>query len=251
MYGEYLVSERILYHRVKEGLTQSEVAQKVREYDSESKISAAQLSLWENGQKGCPYIYAGALAKVFNVTPEYLLGKDLIEKQEELAKKLRPMASHDMVNGGILEPTNRQDLRKYNGCPVYIKYPEQYKAYNGWGINICAQHKIWFKTYELDYDHSLLMDNVDKSKQAKLYILSSAYSVDYEVDGLPLKLASMRDILESKRVFVVTFTCQSRVRNFVSGWYENDRYGGGIRNEQMFLPYEGLGVSYRAYIEGR
>ena len=103
-----MFSYRLKQLREKAGLTQDELAKKLN-------LTQSTIAYYENGKKMPTLENAMIIAKLFNVTLDYLLGlsTDKNEKTLKQSKKITSAAdkfSEDMNN---LSPKSQEELKKY------------------------------------------------------------------------------------------------------------------------------------------
>ena len=103
-----MFSYRLKQLREKAGLTQDELAKKLN-------LTQSTIAYYENGKKMPTLENAMIIAKLFNVTLDYLLGlsadeKEKISKQQKKITSTADKFSEDMNN---LSPKSQEELKKY------------------------------------------------------------------------------------------------------------------------------------------
>lgn len=225
-----ITAKRIAYLRSKNNLTQEELANLVTELSDRSlPLSKPTISAWETGRRTPSLSMMKHLAKIFNVTVEYLKGIS------------------DMTDGSTpdsLSKYNKEieisfsDLKLYDGKPVFLSFPTNMYE-DQWGIINITKHLIVLKEGILDIKEPI---------QCVFYIREPDYA--YYKTRKGRHSMDMNDFLAAKRPIYVEMITPSRyIQGLYNGWYHhNEKHTCLINSRSLTLTYDGLGISYNAYL---
>lgn len=255
--GVYHVNgRRLASARRDAGLKQTELLSLMREYVSsgddresgEIKISTgSSISAWESGRRPCPSVYAPVLAGILGVGLPYLYGVTDDKGVQTLAEADAVPSAPDVYSGFLEEAEadlrshliTEEILPEYDGRPVFIEYPFM-EHESCWGIYDERTRKAFTR------DGVLCIGSLDS---VHLYSMEPYYRFTLHDTIRGKKALSFEQVRQQERVLVVYNTANADMRWRYSGWYTHNYSRTGLvsLSTAEVLPYEGLGIAYRAF----
>ena len=215
---------RVAELRKKNRLKQSQFASELSSLmERETNISISTVSQWEIGSKMPNFDVLLAIADFFDVSTDFLLGKDAEKPVEK-----RPFYMDD-----YLTEISEEDLEEYNGKPVFLVFNNE-ETQNCWGI------------YDADTKQFSCNNKKMKlsSNQAKFFAVPPENLPYYRASEQRLSLS---DFLKAKQFWVEYISPDENIRSAYSGWYKHDSFGNIIKDDGAILPHSGFDVYYYAY----
>lgn len=225
-----ILISRFVHARKRLEMTQKEVAEALGEYLGEN-VPFTNVSMWERGQRPVPARYNDAICTVLGCSMDFLMGKN-----EEL----------DSISYQALEENYSRteisfnDLVKYDGRPLYIVFLDL-DCKNGWALNDFTKKRFVFVTGFFSYERwETLKDRI------RIYTEQPAFAPNRNIYNK--KCVEMAQLLDEKKFYVVPCSEDEYIRGLYTGWYHHNENKTCLINETgLTLPYEGLGISYKAY----
>lgn len=218
-------------------LKQEELAQVVSEMiQRDVPYRANIVSAWETGNRTPTIEAAQAMAELFNVSVDYILGKTNVPNESAEASSENPLSATKL---------DFESLSNYHNMPVYVVFPHK-EHMDCWALVDCrSPKKIVLRTINEDID--VTRDNYP------YYIFPRALD-ELENNALSRmnKLGLVQVIDSRKPVYLKVTSCDIEVNNAYNGWYS-------ITKDKMFLqgengklfPITGLGITYNCYTSNR
>lgn len=222
---------RLAEARIKLNLSQKELAEALSEQLGR-RIPAVNVSAWERGYRSITPKYNDTLCNVLGVSLDFLTGKsnDLPENIKEFSE-----LDEDYIHIEL----QYVDLFKYNGRPVYVIF-KNLEFENGWALNDIDNRRFIFVKGIYNYTEA------DIKKNMRIYIEKPTFAINRNVHNK--KCIEMASMLEAERCYVVPNSSDEYIRGLYTGWFHHNENRTCLINEVgLTLPYEGLGVTYKAY----
>lgn len=132
-----VLSKRMIKLRKEKGLTQKEVTQYLSRVVTDSPpISFSTISSWETGKRIPRTPMLVALADLYDVSVNYLIGTS-----DDRSSFLRDEPIYKMP--ARKNPIKKQDLVKYDKLPVFVVFPQN-RPSPLWGIYDAANNIVYF-----------------------------------------------------------------------------------------------------------
>lgn len=196
-------------------------------YESKSSIALSTISSWELGNKMPSTLFLSALAEVYNVSIDYIIGRTNFRRPEDDMEKI--------VLDDYIAQIKKEKLAEYDGLPVVISYqsssmPEEWGIYD-------AKRKVFYckgKTVEVS-------DN-------DIYFATTQGSCPTLKDTH--KSLTLEQCKKLDTVWISYSSVNADVCNRMSGWFKTNKEMRYFQNIYgVTLPFTGLGISFKAYKE--
>ncbi len=221
-----VIGNRIGLIRSRNNMSQEDLANALSELSGSQK-SSMLVSHWENGRRVPDNDTITLLANYFNVSEEYIRGYTDDPNSTETEKREANIR---------LKP---EDYGAFDGKVVYLSF-ENYTLEDQPAIVNYDKHAFIIKNGKIAFDNSDIR---------AVYISEPDYMNYKSSTGMrPIDMATLR---HTKHILWVEMCSpDSIVRTKYNGWYRKNERDDGIINidEGYVLPYEGLNISYHAYI---
>lgn len=225
-----IVASRIALLRNKRGLSQEELASMISELTTREKPYSPQLvSAWESGRRPPTEEMIARLSHFFNVTEEYIRG---------LSDNPDTKASAKDSNKEMEIKVN--ELENFDGRPVFVAFKD-------------LSHKDQFAIVNTSRKALIMRDGLlpfASSDIRAIYASESDYAYFMSKGGhYPV---DMNTLLNSKNnLFYIEVTSSDPiVQGQYNGWYRRNANNTALINSiGLALPFEGLGISYNAYLK--
>jgi len=213
-------------------LTQSEFASKVSEIMNRDKpYNYVVVTMWENNRRMPNTNALNAIATLFDVSVDYLLGRT--ENRKEIIPKLTKMTS-PLADVG-LEAIKYTELVDYNEKPIYCVFPNKTRR-DGWALYNSSKEQLVFTDATLP------------ASTAYLYYKNATLNSFNALTLLNTPINNIERLLGLRNVWIEMLSNDPSIKNLYDGWYKhNETHSCLINVLGLALPYEGLNLSYRAY----
>lgn len=224
-----IIAKRITLLRKERGLSQDDLASMLSELTTREKPYSPQLvSSWESGRRPPTEEMITLLSHFFNVTEEYIRGLSDNPDTKEPAKD---------SNTGI--EIKGPDLENFDGRPVFVAFknlshPDQYAIVN------TSKKVLIMRDGMLPYTSPEIRAIYASEPDYAYFMTKGGY---YPLD--------MNTLLNNKgnRFFVKMISSDPMVQGQYNGWYRRNANNTALINSiGLVLPFEGLGISYNAYL---
>lgn len=221
---------RIRNLRKDNDMTQEEVVRLLSNmFGKSSRMPCSTLSSWELGIKTPSIPYLVGIADIFNVSVDYLLGRVSLEQEDGYTIP----ASCNIES--YIVPIGPKELGKYDGKPVLISY-ENSGLSQEWGIYDAKGKRFYCK------------GKIIKRSAVDKYFATAVGSCP-EIDD-DKKALSATACAGCDQVWIEYSGIDLDMTIRISGWYKVDKEKKIFENlEGMILPFNGLGIHYKAYKE--
>lgn len=222
------VGSRIALLRAQRHLGQKELANELSSLtDRETPFSVSLISSWETGRRMPTPEELGRLSIYFQVTEEYLRGVSDDPDSTEPSDTNRNIE---------IKPG---DLSKFDGRPVYVSFKN-------------LAHEDQFALVNAD-NKTLIMRNgyinFASPNIKAIYVSEPDYAYFMSKSGqFPLDMNGLINT-ESHLIWVEVTSTDPIVQRRYNGWYKKNEDNTALISPVGYaLPYEGLNVSYNAYL---
>jgi len=221
------MATRLINERKKHNLKQSELVELISEKSTRNiPYSSAYVSTWETGRRIPSDEVFDILSEIYDVPVNYLKGY--------------------IENSTVNETTNIPEklieyghLYMMDGLPIYIVFPNtQHRSQ--WGIVNTAKEIIHLANGYLDFN---------SISKCKLYALEPHYNLSLQ-NQMAYEIKNFNDLINQKNpIYVKLKSSDPYITAKYNGWYTQNEDNTCLINKLgLTLPFEGLGVSYNAYI---
>lgn len=227
---------RLALLRKENELSQSAFAKAFSEYAGRKKeLTLTTVSFWETGGRMPEVNTLIAIARYFDVSLDFLIGLSNSRDNASI-----PVSSDSDSPVALYEAIFRipdKDIRKYNGLPIFVVFPNL-EFQNQWAI--------------LDADASTLITKSGSIKMGtfmgEYYTFPKPADIYYSFNNL--HSYNERNIMKADKFWVEIKSNSDELRKEYAGWWKHNENKTGIVNmaNGLTLPYEGLGISYNAYM---
>lgn len=223
-----ILGYRLMKLRQEREWTQEDIAQKISIFLANEPLSNLSISAYENGRRLPSIQVLIAMAQLFEVSVDYLVGYDVITT--ERADKLNSQDIFPQIDTKL----RVQEYENYDGLPVYVKGKDVLIT-ERWGILDYPGKRVVFPDGELELD-----------KTIELY---RGTMLDFPAPFTDLKPLNLGKMLGAKMVFIVPRTSDPVAKARYTGYYKHNEEHSMLVNVQngLLLPYTGLSISYIAY----
>lgn len=234
MTNDKKVANRLAATRAASKLTQKDLATMLSELSGrEEPLTVPTISSWETGRRTPSIDMYRLMARIFMVSTDYLMC--LTDDPNGSASELQKTDIQD----ARLATVSKEEIYNFDGKPVFVQF-RNYAHQDQWGIVNCSKNVI------------VLRDGLIKINDETIecfYIEEPYYSFYGSVSGrTKIDLAK---IMNAKlEVWVEMKTSDKYIQGLYNGWYHNNEtHTCLINGKGLTLPYDGLDVSYNAYMK--
>lgn len=234
------IAKRLAALRVENNLTQPQLAEKLSELSNrETPITIATISSWETGRRTPSVSFFNYLAILYNVTVKYLQCRTDDRNDDSDEQETNDNDIRGIYNSRKEIVINISEINNFDKKPVFITFknlahPDQ------WGI-VNVEKKCFVLSCGILNFNSNVID--------KIYIDEPTYYYFTSINGsYPLDIAKLHKT--KREIWVELITSDKYMQGQYNGWYKhNETHTCLINKIGLTLPYEGLGISYRAYLD--
>ena len=230
---------RLALLRKENDLSQSAFAKEYSDYAGrKKKLTVTTVSYWETGGRMPEVNTLIAIARFFDVSLDFLIGTSNSRDGSSTQQIASEVDSESPV--ALYESIFRipdKDIRKYDGLPVFVVFPNM-EYENQWAI--------------LDSSTASLITKNGVIKMGtfigEYYTFPKPADVYYSFNNL--HSYNERNIMKADKFWVEIKSHSGELRKQYAGWWKHNEAKTGIINiaNGLTLPYEGLGISYNAYM---
>lgn len=238
-----LIAQRLTQLRKQNGYTQKDVLALLSDMTYETRkasLSPSVISQWEQGRRTPAPEMVKHLAKIYQVTTDYIMGAD-VGPQEKSKTPLDYSTLRNMQPNGNIGHTAtvipRTELNLFDGLPVYI-YFNSLQHSDQWGI--------------VNYNKGILVlknGNVDFSDPTIKKICTDRITYGGRItncSNVPLDYSRLLSCIST--VWVEVTSPDEQLQSLYNGWYHHNENNTCLINALgLTLPYEGIQISYNAY----
>lgn len=223
-----ILGYRLMKLRQERNWTQADMAQKISIFLANEPLSNLSISAYENGRRLPSIQVLIAMAQLFEVSVDYLVGHDVVTTDR--ADKLNTQTVYPQIDTKI----RVQEYENFDGLPVYVKGKDVLVA-ERWGILDYPGKRVVFPDGELEIN-----------KSVELY---RGTMLEFPAPFTDLKPLNLGKMLGAKMVFIVPRTSDPVAKEKYRGHYKHNEDHSCLINVQngLLLPYTGLNISYIAY----
>lgn len=234
------VAKRLTSLRIENNLTQKELAERLSEISKrDTPMTTPAISSWETGRRTPSITFFKYLASIYDVSVEYLQCKTDNPKNTFVEQKPITIDIEKYYKERQQITIPLSEIGNYDKKPVFVSFknlthPDQ------WGIVNIEKKSIVLAGGVLSIS-SPIIENI--------YIDEPTYYYFASINGkYPLDNAKLH---KTKREMWVELTTSDKgLQGLYNGWYKhNETHTCLINKVGLTLPYEGLGISYRAYLD--
>ena len=234
------IAKRLTALRVESKLTQKELAERLSEISKrETPVTPPLISSWETGRRSPSLTFCKYLAAIYNVSIEYIQCKT--DEPQNTFVTPEPISidieKHYKERQEIAIPLS--EIGNYDKKPVFVSFknlahPDQ------WGIVNTEKKCIVLAGGVLSISSPVIKN---------IYIDEPTYYYFASINGrYPLDNAKLHKT--KREMWVELITSDKELQGLYNGWYKhNETHTCLINKIGLTLPYEGLGISYRAYLD--
>ena len=224
-----IVGARIALLRTKRNLTQSELAALLSELSTKDVPYSTQLiSSWEQGRRMPTSEMFGRLSHFFGVKEEYIRGLSADPDSSELSDTNNEME------------VQISDLPSLDGRPVFVSFVNHVHE-DQFAIVNANENRLIMRNGYVPYPNKNIRA-IYTSEPDYAYFLSKNGKYPLDMNGLLTT--------QSNLIWVEMKSYDLIVQNKYNGWYRrNENNTALISSVGLVLPYEGLNVSYNAYLK--
>lgn len=239
--AKYEVSEEIMIqirrniqnNRLGRGLSQQELARLIStENRSKEVLTNLAISTYERGDRCPPLPTLIALANIFDLTLDELVGNPTRKKRNiDNAKRISEEDSKDFIRP--------EDYLLYDKKPVWIE--ERGRSGEGcWGILDYRGHDDNVYVY-----NSQGVMKVDSS----ISLFTSAAVDAIQVEDSTMRRVNISELPSHETVYCVSTSHDPYIKTLYTGYYKADKSRMILvnRTNGLALPYTGLGISFQAF----
>lgn len=222
--------------RENKGWTQNQLATEINNYLLNKELASTTIAAYEQGARYPKLPTIVAIATLFKVSVDWLIGVN--ENMDIQAVKKGSVPSSPIEHTDVIIPRN--EWYKYDKSPVYVvsSNTDVPLFQPCWGI--------------LDYDNKRILSVVgiinikDIGCNLYRYKPSEADKTD-TVGRLSLSINELKK--ETGNVWVEVLNTDSFTKGQYNGWYKSNENRSMLINisNGLTLPYNGIGISFRAY----
>jgi len=236
-----IIGLRIAQVRKQNSLTQEEFATKLSEYMQRKRsFSISGISSWEVGRKQPPTEVVMAIAELFNVSPQYLLGTE--------NEELKPGAGIATSTAIAFTP----EIRKIEDMRIL---PSDYEQYHGKAVFVVfknMEHKSQWGLLNAREKYIVLLDQKRYALDAniELYPLESYDFPSFNGRrAKPISAARFQTL--TGRFWVEIVSGDDEVRAAYNGWYIFNKNRTAIINiaNGLTLSPRNFSLSYKCFTE--
>ena len=218
-------------------LKQEELASVVSEMiHRDIPYKANIVSAWETGNRTPTIEAAQAMAELFNVSVEYILGQTNVPNENTNTAEVSPLST---------EKLDFDTLASYHGTPVYVVFPHK-EHMDCWAIvDSRSPKKIVLRT--INEDVEVTRNNFPYNIYPK--------ALD-ELDNSALqrrnRLGVVQVIDSRKPVYLKVTSPDIEVNAAYNGWYTISKNKMFLQGDKgQIFPISGLGFTYNCYTSNR
>ena len=220
-----VIADRLKSLRSDMKMSQSEVARNISlTLGLKDRIANSTISAWEVGAKTPSFSYLIALANLYNVSTDYLLG---------VSQNPSGGSEFEFNMADYVKEIKMKDLPKYDGLPVLLSYSNSNRS-DVWGI------------YDREHECFYCKGKVVKvSSIDKCYATLQSSFPPRPDDNKKLSLAACKQMDE---VWIEYRGIDNVISDRFSGWFNvnaSEKYF--INGTGNILPFRGLNINYYAY----
>ena len=229
-------SRRLIQLRKDNNLLQSDLARMISELSHRKEgISVPAISSWETGRRTPSLEMINILSSIYQVTPEYI--QCLTDDPQGTAYLSKDEAEQILENQHKVE-VDLRDIDMFDGKPVFIIF-ENLVHEDQWAIVNSKIKSFICKNGIIKYSEPTVK---------KVFINEPFYTVLASNENkTPM---SMSTLLNSKGpIWIEVTTSDTYIQGQYNGWYRHNENRTCLINKLgLTLPYEGLSVSYNAFV---
>lgn len=238
-----IIAQRLTQLRKKNNYTQKQVITMLSEMTPatrQTRLSDSVVSQWEKGARTPAFDMLNLLAKLYQVTPDYIMGAtDDPQGHSDKSidyKAYRNMQPVSKTDNDITE-IPMSEINLFDGFPVFI-YFKNLQHSDQWGIVNFSKKAFILRNGLLDInDPSILKICTDKLAYRGRVTNCSNTPLDYS-----------RLLTTTGTVWVEVTSPDTQVQSLYNGWYKHNENKSCLVNALgLALPYEGVRISYNAY----
>lgn len=228
---KYIIPSRLSFLRKNINLSQQQLVDLITDYsDGQYRVSVAQISSWETGERSVPEKYIPIFCQIYNVNEDYFLGESDGSKDEHNSICIESQESNKIL-------INYEHIYMFDKRPVYVVFLD-YLHENGWGIYDMKKNQIQFA----DYSYKIYAHNIEN---LAFYALQPGYIVSEPAKTKAMDIVSL---LSRSWVWIEMGSPDVAIHKLYDGWYHHNEQMSALINESgLVLPYSGLNKSYKAY----
>lgn len=221
-----VVASRLKSLRADMKLSQGEVARSISiTLGLKDRLANSTVSAWEVGAKMPSTTYLIALANLYNVSVDYLLGVS--------QNPNGGMNDIEVNMADYIKEIKLKDLPRYDGLPVLLSFSNSARS-DVWGI-YDREHECFYCKGRI-----IKVSSIDKCYAT----MQSSFPIRNE-DNKKLSLIKCKQLEE---VWIDYMGIDAVVSERYSGWYSVNVIQKCFMNDYgMILPFRGLNINYFAY----
>lgn len=226
-----IVGSRIALLRSNLNMSQQDLADRLSEMSTRKEpYSVALISSWEKGRRLPTEEMLGRLSMLFMVTEEYLRGLSDDPDSNEITDSNKPLE------------ISTNDLPKFDGRPVFVAFANHAHE-DQFAIVNADEKKLMMRSGYIQYPSTNIK---------AIYANEPDYSCFMSKTGrFPLDMNSLLSA-SSNLFWIEMINSDQIVQAKYNGWYRrNENNTALISSVGYVLPFEGLNVSYHAYLKNR
>ncbi len=233
--GNTKIGNRIAELRVKSNLKQCDLARLLSEMTGRSSVlQPTSISAWETGRRNPASHYITFMSQLFGVTEAYLLCLTNDPKKEEPDYLPTEKPTTDIASLSLSKRIDRETMFAYDGKPVYVSFKNNIHV-DQWGIYDDKTKRIVLRSFMIKTNS----DSIDAIYTFAPFVITAK--------SRPIQTLSI--LLNAETVYLVMRSRDPEVINLYEGWYRhNENKTLLINSAGLTLPYNGLNVSYYAYL---
>lgn len=221
--------KRVAMLRRERGLVQTEFAKELAAFCGYSEpIAITSISSWEQSRRFPVTKMIVALAMFFEVSCDYLFGIT-DDRTASPYKTQRPdsgIQNYDPV------PIKSTDYPCYDGRPVFVVFKNS-SYVNQWGIMDATHNRVICREFTVELNHNI-----------------NCYAF---VTPAPIRrrISSIRQLNANEYVWIEMISQDQGIRSLYNGRYKHSPNKDCLINmsDGRVLPYEGLDISFWAFVE--
>lgn len=227
-----IIPARLAKARVDKHWTQAQLCdQLIEEVGPGAPLKGSYISMLETGKRKVPKKYNKILAKILDVTEEYLLG---ISNDPHETASSEPDYEYTYEKMLI----SYENLFKFDGMPVFVEFL-LYTHDPSWGIYDHRNQRIVFRDFIYKLDLTC-------SQTLRISVFSPEYIARFKT--IKKQTMDYDTMMRADKIYIIMNSPDIAIRNRYNGWYRHNELKTCLINSVgLTLPYDGFNISYSAY----